>query len=110
MILITLFLLNTILISCFCGVWDTDAIDDYVESVRNCWERPAITIGIVELDEHDQIKQSYANAYGRVDPTCRSNCARVSQIDKIVGICLTDSVNKHSVIFRIKIFDFTSYF
>lgn len=93
MSLVTLFLLNTIVMLCFGDVWDTDVINNYVESVRRCWERPAFTIGIVELDENDQIKQSYANAYGRVDPTCHSNCARVGQANNILGVYHSDTVN-----------------
>lgn len=60
------------------AAWDKAAIDDYVESVRVCRERPAVTIAIIELDENGEIAQSYANAYGRVDPTCStSTCNQV---------------------------------
>lgn len=60
--------------------WDKAEIDNYVESVRRCWDRPAVTIAIVEVNENDEITQAYANAYGRVDPTCdASNCTQVDQ-------------------------------
>ncbi len=59
-------------------IWNSTEIDEYIESVRQSTDRPAVTIAIVELDENDQIKQSYANAYGRIDPVCKENCARVS--------------------------------
>lgn len=72
------FTASAILMSDAGAAWDTTVIDNYVESVRKCWERPAVTIGIVELDDNDDIKQAYANSYGRVDPTCEaSNCTRV---------------------------------
>ena len=111
MILVKLFLLNTLAILCFGDVWDTDEIDTYVEAVRKCWHRPAVTIGIVELDENDKVKQSYANAYGRLDPSCHSNCDKVSQANNIVGVYHSDTVNTwHNIIFCVKIFHFTSYF
>lgn len=58
--------------------WDTAVIDDFIESVRKCRDRPAISIAIIKLDENDEIEHSYANAYGRNDPTCATNCDRVS--------------------------------
>lgn len=58
--------------------WNTTEIDEMIEAIRVNTGRPAVTIAIVELDENDQIKQSYANAYGRIDPVCKENCARVS--------------------------------
>ena len=45
-------------------------IDEFVESTRKSTGRPAVTIGILELDENDQIKQKYANAFGKIDPVC----------------------------------------
>lgn len=78
MIIFAFFFINFLINSCFCRVWEKQVIDEYVRAVRKCWERPAITIGIVELDENDQIKQSYTHSYGRIDPTCNSRCAQVN--------------------------------
>lgn len=45
------------------AVWDITTIDNDMESVRSSKERPAVAIGIVELDKNDEIKQSYANSH-----------------------------------------------
>lgn len=66
----------------FNRTWNFAEIDEFIESVRKCRARPAVTIGILELDENDGIKQEYANAYGRTDPTCSSNCEQVNLINR----------------------------
>lgn len=59
------------------SAWSPAEIDGVIDALRVCRDRPAVSLSIVQLDDHGGVSKAYATASGRLDPSCRgSECAR----------------------------------